>query len=198
MGDTPELFLAINTQEYLCCIDCIVSSEKRYIITGHLRSNIVWIIEVDSGESYTMDFEEELSTYKFPCFPTSGVFYSDTSKLYFTGDTQGNVFIRELIPLPEGVGMRIIKKAAPQAECHCVSCLYFDPSSSVLLIGDSSGAVRAIDGISLPSKSNKEIKSPTDETNGSNFQHKSFDPKYSPQSVELMDEYQDGDEVIRL
>ena len=197
--DVPELYLAIHTQEYLHSIDSIVIDDKTcYLITAHLECNLLWVIDILSGESYIMDFDEELSAINLPSYPLTSAFYCKDTRLYFTGDSKGNIYIREIFQLSNGIGMKLLKRAKPIGDCYPITCLFYDSESNDLVVGDSSGSVRTINRV----KSNNKPEI-------ADFQHSKYEEKSNDNNCcnisdskilvnDVLDEYQDGDEVIRL
>lgn len=224
--DANDLLLAVKTQRFLIYLGCATLHGERFLLTVHARCFACWIIAVDSASSQVVDFEDELMTKKIPSFPTTAAAYCDSSKLLFVGDAKGTVFIRELVYTSVGLRMRLIKKAAPQNDCYCVTSLWFDYESNTLLVGDSSGTVRTVQNIianthsaSDACKNNAAFSSPTPQPlrpSENEWTHTPADAlktssdaraPYNEESQnedenetvgDVLDEYQDGDEVIRL
>ena len=148
--NNEQSVLSVQTQKFLIVLACVtVGNGLRYLLTIHARCTTGWLIDVNTGASQIVDFEEEIVARNMNAYPTTAASYCDVRKLLFTGDTKGNVYIREICSSEDGneMRMRLLKKASARDDKFSVTSLNFDPLVNTLLIGDSSGVVRTIENV---------------------------------------------------
>ena len=142
--------LSVQTQKFLIVLACVtVGNGLRYLLTIHSRCTTGWLIDVSTGASQILDFEEEIVARNMNAYPTTAAYYCDARKILFIADVKGNVYIREICSSEDGneLRMRLLKKASARDDNFSVTSLNYDPLANTLLIGDSSGVVRTIENV---------------------------------------------------
>ena len=204
LSDTdPTPLLVIRTQPNILYFSSVALANKRYLLTVYSGGQQAWVIDADTGYSTVMNFEADLTARSIICHPITAAFCCTMSKLFFVGDVTGTVFVREMVALDSGIGMKLIKRADALDGCLRVTWIFFDPFIRLLLIGDASGTVRTVENIgpSYTIDSRREKGESADCTPTVSPQLVSQDEETEIRKNVVYDDsasYQDGDDIIRL